>query len=87
MNLYLIQKEDKTLKMKKLKKVVLESLVGSGITRDKSDVNEEIELKVSLISHYAYLKDTTISFFLFERFSLFSGVFFLTGELELQIHC
>lgn len=54
MNLYLIQKEDKTLKMKKLKKLVLESLVDSGITRDKSDVSEEIELKVSQ-SHSACL--------------------------------
>ncbi|KAF8048960.1 hypothetical protein N665_2344s0003 [Sinapis alba] len=45
-------KEDKTLKMKKLKKLVLESLVGSGITRDKSDVNEEIELKVNSSSRF-----------------------------------
>lgn len=46
MNSYLIQNEDKTLKMKKLKKLVLESLVESGISRDKSDVNAELELKV-----------------------------------------
>ncbi|KAH0917033.1 hypothetical protein HID58_024693 [Brassica napus] len=45
-------KEDKTLKMKKLKKLVLESLVDSGITRDKSDVSEEIELKVNSSSRF-----------------------------------
>lgn len=78
---YLIQKEDKTLKMKKLKKLVLESLVGSGITLDKSDLSEEVEQKVSQ-SHSAYFKDNSDLFlpFEFERFSLLRvsfGVFFL----------
>ncbi|KAJ0254216.1 hypothetical protein HA466_0107530 [Hirschfeldia incana] len=45
-------KEDKTLKMKKLKKLVLESLLDSGITRDKSAVSEEIELKVNSSSRF-----------------------------------
>ncbi|KAG2323510.1 hypothetical protein Bca52824_016723 [Brassica carinata] len=44
--------EDRTLKMKKLKKIVLESLVDSGITRGKSDVSEEIELKVNSSSRF-----------------------------------
>lgn len=45
-------KEDKTLKMKKLKKLVLESLVGSGITLDKSDLSEEVEQKVNSSSRF-----------------------------------
>ncbi|CAA7022254.1 unnamed protein product [Microthlaspi erraticum] len=44
--------EDNTLKMKKLRKLVLESLVDSGITRDKSEVNAELELKVNSSSRF-----------------------------------
>ncbi|AEC06875.1 putative transcription factor C2H2 family [Arabidopsis thaliana] len=42
--------EDKTLKMKKLKKLVLESIVDSG--RDKSELKAELELKVNLSSRF-----------------------------------
>ncbi|ESQ50515.1 hypothetical protein EUTSA_v10022802mg [Eutrema salsugineum] len=44
--------EEKTLKMKKLKKLVLASLVDSGITRDKSDISAELELKVNSSSRF-----------------------------------
>ncbi|VVA99618.1 unnamed protein product [Arabis nemorensis] len=44
--------EDKTLKMKKLKKLVLESLVDSGITKDKSELKAELELKVNSSSRF-----------------------------------
>ncbi|KFK40303.1 hypothetical protein AALP_AA3G357500 [Arabis alpina] len=44
--------EDKTLKMKKLKKLVLELLVESGITRDKSELKAELELKVNSSSRF-----------------------------------
>ncbi|EOA31165.1 hypothetical protein CARUB_v10014331mg [Capsella rubella] len=44
--------EDKTLKIKKLKKLVLESLLDSGITRDKSELKAELELKVNSSSRF-----------------------------------
>lgn len=50
MNFVLIQNEERTLKMKKLKKLVLESLVDSGIAQDKSELKAELELKVRQIS-------------------------------------
>ncbi|KAL1218355.1 UBP1-associated proteins 1C [Cardamine amara subsp. amara] len=44
--------EDKTLKMKKLKKLVLESLVDSGFHQDKSELKAELELKVNSSSRF-----------------------------------